>query len=176
MPAQARHCSEPRRGASSSPAREPAKQQQEKLMPLDKEALESLRRAPVPGPGQYAKAPRRRRRWMTLALVAAVALVVVWRLASAPVPVKTELVETPAAAADAAVLNASGYVVARRLATVSSKVTGRISEVLFEEGASVKDGQVLARLDPATAQADRRVAASSLEAAQRSLREIEVRL
>ncbi len=145
-------------------------------MPLDKEALESLRRAPIPGPGQYAKSPRRRRRWMALALVAAVALVALWRVAGAPVPVKTELVETPAAAANAAVLNASGYVVARRLATVSSKVTGRIAEVLFEEGAAVAEGQVLARLDPATAQADQLVATRTLEAARRNLREIEVRL
>jgi RND family efflux transporter MFP subunit len=67
-------------------------------------------------------------------------------------------------------------VVARRLATVSSKVTGRISEVLFEEGAAVEEGQVLARLDAATAQADHEVAVRSLEAARRSLREIEVRL
>ena len=145
-------------------------------MPLDKEALESLRRARIPGPGQYAKAPRRRRRWMALALVAAVALVVLWRVAGAPVPVKTELVETPAAAANAAVLNASGYVVARRLATVSSKVTGRITEVLFEEGAAVAEGQVLARLDPATAHADQLVATRTLEAARSNLREIEVRL
>ena len=31
------------------------------------------------------------------------------------------------------VLNASGYVTARRMATVSSKVTGRVTEVLIEE-------------------------------------------
>jgi RND family efflux transporter MFP subunit len=67
-------------------------------------------------------------------------------------------------------------VVARRLATVSSKVTGRISEVLFEEGASVTEGQLLARLDPATARAEYVVATRNLEASRRSLREIEVRL
>ncbi len=103
-----------------------------------------------------------------------VAAVVLWRLAAAPVPVQTVIVESPAA--DGAVLNASGYVVARRLATVSSKVTGRIAEVLFEEGATVEQGQVLARLDDATARADHEVAARSLEAERRNLREIEVRL
>jgi RND family efflux transporter MFP subunit len=86
------------------------------------------------------------------------------------------LVETPEGAADGAVLNASGYVVARRLATVSSKVTGRITEVLFEEGGEVSEGQVLARLDPSTAKAEHAVIASSLESARRNLREIEVRL
>ena len=44
-------------------------------------------------------------------------------------------------------LNASGYVTARRRATVSSKVTGKVIEVNVEEGMAVKEGQVLARLD-----------------------------
>jgi len=46
------------------------------------------------------------------------------------------------------VLNASGYVTARRRATVSSKVTGKVIEVFVEEGHAVREGQVLARLDP----------------------------
>ncbi len=145
-------------------------------MPLDQEALESLRRKPGAGAARYDRGPRRSRLWIALAVAVALATVALWRVFGTPVQVQTVLVESPSDAADGAVLNASGYVVARRLATVSSKVTGRISEVLFEEGASVKDGQVLARLDPATAQADLRVAASGLEAARRSLREIEVRL
>ena len=144
-------------------------------MPLDKEALESLRRTPGAGAAQYTRGSGRRRLWLLLGAVAIVAAIVIWRFAGAPVPVQTVMVEAPAAA-DGAVLNASGYVVARRLATVSSKVTGRISEVLFEEGAAVEDGQVLARLDDATARADHEVAVRSLEAARRSLREIEVRL
>jgi RND family efflux transporter MFP subunit len=74
------------------------------------------------------------------------------------------------------VLNATGYVVARRLATVSSKVTGRIDEVLFEEGTKVAAGQVLARLDRSTARAEYVVAQSDLAAARKRLREIEVRL
>jgi RND family efflux transporter MFP subunit len=55
-------------------------------------------------------------------------------------------------------------------------VTGRISEVLFEEGAVVKEGQVLARLDPATGRAEFDVAEKGLEAARRNLNEIQVRL
>src|SRR4051812_23928560 len=43
------------------------------------------------------------------------------------------------------VLNASGYVVARRMATVSSKITGKVLEIYVEEGMAVKKGQVLAR-------------------------------
>ena len=144
-------------------------------MPLDKEALASLRRAPAADATHYTRGTGRRRWWWVVGAAVIVAAVVLWRVNSSPVPVRTELVEAPSAA-DGAVLNASGYVVARRLATVSSKVTGRISEVLFEEGAAVTEGQVLARLDAASAQADHAVATRSLEAARRGLREIEVRL
>ena len=56
-------------------------------------------------------------------------------------------VRTGAAGAPNAVLNASGYVTARRRATVSSKVTGKVMEIFVEEGQAVKRGQVLARLD-----------------------------
>ena len=47
----------------------------------------------------------------------------------------------------ATVLNASGYVTARRQATVSAKVTARVVEVLIEEGMTVTQGQLMARLD-----------------------------
>jgi len=144
-------------------------------MPLDQEALESLRRAPGAGATRYERGSRKRRWWVLLGVVGIGAALVLWRVAGSPVPVRTVLVEAPSDA-DGAVLNASGYVVARRLATVSSKVTGRITEVLFEEGAAVEEGQVLARLDDATARADHEVATRTLEAARRSLREIEVRL
>ncbi|MCH9648589.1 MAG: efflux RND transporter periplasmic adaptor subunit [Deltaproteobacteria bacterium] len=46
-----------------------------------------------------------------------------------------------------AVLDASGYVTARRRATVSSKITARVVEVFVEEGMRIENGQVLARLD-----------------------------
>ena len=52
-----------------------------------------------------------------------------------------------AAGTQAAVLNASGYVTARRRATVSAKITGKVVEVNVEEGMTVREGQVLARLD-----------------------------
>ena len=51
------------------------------------------------------------------------------------------------AAGDDRVLNASGYITARQIATVSSQITGLITEVSVEEGMVVEKGQVLARLD-----------------------------
>ncbi len=146
-------------------------------MPLDQEALASLRRTSDSGTTRYRTRSASRRRWWWLgAALALVGLLLAWRFATAPVPVQTAVVELPAGASEGTVLNASGYVVARRLATVSSKVTGRITEVLFEEGAAVQEGQVLARLDPSTVKAEHVVAVRSVEASRSSLREIEVRL
>jgi RND family efflux transporter MFP subunit len=81
-----------------------------------------------------------------------------------------------AASQGSAVLNASGYVVARRMATVSSKVTGKIEEILVEEGMEVEKDQVLARLDPVNLRNSLTMAERELEASRRSLAEIEVRL
>lgn len=68
-------------------------------------------------------------------------------------------------------LNASGYVTARRAATVSSKVTGKVVEVLVEEGKKVSEGQVLARLDASNVEASLRLAEATLQAAKSSLEE-----
>ncbi|MEO0996309.1 MAG: efflux RND transporter periplasmic adaptor subunit [Pseudomonadota bacterium] len=62
--------------------------------------------------------------------------------------------DTRAAPADERILNASGYITARRIATVSSQITGLITEVRVEEGMVVESGQVLARLDDALARVD----------------------
>ena len=74
------------------------------------------------------------------------------------------------------VLNASGYVVARRQATVSSKITGKVVEVLVEEGMKVEEGQVLARLDDSNVRASLGLAESELAAARAALGETRVRL
>jgi RND family efflux transporter MFP subunit len=44
-------------------------------------------------------------------------------------------------------LDASGYVVARRKATLATKILGKLTEVNFEEGQRVKAGDIVARLD-----------------------------
>jgi HlyD family secretion protein len=67
------------------------------------------------------------------------------------------------------VLNASGYVTARRAATVSSKVTGKVVEVLIEEGMKVKEGQVVARLDDTNVKTSLDVAEAQLESARAAL-------
>jgi len=69
------------------------------------------------------------------------------------------------------VLNASGYVTARRMATVSSKVTGLITDVLIEEGMEVEEGQILARLDTSNIVVNLQLSESELEAAKTLLTE-----
>ena len=67
----------------------------------------------------------------------------------------------------AAVLQATGYVTARRQATVSAQITGALTEVLIEEGEQVKAGQVLARLDDTAQRAALAQAQAQLKAAER---------
>jgi len=99
-----------------------------------------------------------------------------WFNRERPVAVEVASVNERAAGAQASVLNASGYVTARRRATVSSKVTGKVIEVNVEEGMAVKQGQVLARLDDSTLQAGLRLYRAQLEAAKRQIPESAVRL
>lgn len=76
------------------------------------------------------------------------------------------------APAQASVLDATGYITARRLATVSAKVTGRVQTVLIEEGMRVEQGQVMATLEDVDAKAQRALAAARLESARSQLAEI----
>jgi len=76
----------------------------------------------------------------------------------------------------AVLLNASGYVTPRRRATVAAKITGRVQEMLVEEGMYVEAGQVLARLDDSDAKARVRAARTNHDVALASLAELEVSL
>ncbi len=99
-----------------------------------------------------------------------------WVTRERPIEVQVTTVTMRPAGTQAAVLNASGYVTARRRATVSSKITGKVVEVNVEEGRRVAQGQVLARLDDSTPRAALALAQAQAEAARRALRENEVRL
>jgi len=99
-----------------------------------------------------------------------------WMNRERPIEVEVATVGERAAGAQASVLNASGYVTARRRATVSSKVTGKVVEVNVEEGMAVREGQILARLDDSTVRAGLALAQAQAEAARGNMRESEVRL
>ena len=99
-----------------------------------------------------------------------------WLQRERPTEVEIATVSERAAGTQASVLTGKGYVTARRRATVSSKVTGKVIEVNVEEGMAVRQGQVLARLDDSTLQAALRLYRAQLEAARRQIPESEVRL
>lgn len=99
-----------------------------------------------------------------------------WVTREKPVEVQVTSVTERAAGTAAAVLNASGYVTARRRATISSKMTGKVVEVDVEEGMAVKEGQILARLDDSTPRAALAVAKEQAESARRAVTENDVRL
>ena len=96
---------------------------------------------------------------------------------AAPPTVRTAAARPASQAADGgSVLDASGYVTARRQATVSAKITGKVTEVLIEEGMRVEEGDVLARLDDTEAKAQLALARAQLAAARSQLAEIRAQL
>jgi RND family efflux transporter MFP subunit len=101
-----------------------------------------------------------------------------WARREPVIDVKTATVTVPKGAGSTAteVLKGSGYVVARRRATVSSKVTGKVLEIFVEEGRPVRKGQILARLDDSQVRAGLKVGEAQLAAAERGAAEHEARL
>jgi RND family efflux transporter MFP subunit len=98
------------------------------------------------------------------------------QLQAAAVKTASVTSQTGAGATPGAILNGSGYVTARRRATVSSKVTGKVLEVYVEEGKEVRRGQVLARLDDSQIRAGLDVARAQVAAARGAAAEDEARL
>jgi HlyD family secretion protein len=147
-------------------------------MAFDQNALDSLRIERNNEPSSSGPSPLYK--WLVIgALVLAVAVGLYALLRDKAIEVETATAVQSASSGGgggAAVLNASGYVVARRQATVSSKVTGKVAEVLIEEGMAVKEGQLLARLDDTTTQPIYELAKRQLEAARGNLNEVEVRV
>lgn len=105
----------------------------------------------------------------------------------APRAVESDAAKSPVASAppppaqttarkDAGMLAASGYVVARRKATVAAEITGKVVEVLIEEGMTVTEGQVVARLDSVLAESDLALARSRVEAADAAVAAIAAEL
>lgn len=99
----------------------------------------------------------------------------VWYHRPKTATVRTVVVQA-AANSDRTLLNASGYVTARRQATVSSKVTGKVMEVLVEEGMTVEAEQVLARIDASNVEKSLHLAEAQLESVRQALGETRANL
>lgn len=112
--------------------------------------------------------------------------VLAWCSATAAVEVATvtpSIERSAAAPAGTPVLTASGYIVARREAIVSSKIQGRLAELRVEEGSQVSAGDVIARLESndfvASVQRSRAMlqqAAASLAASEAAIQRAEAEL
>jgi RND family efflux transporter MFP subunit len=109
-----------------------------------------------------------------MVLIAAAAVFFVGRGSSTVVEVATA--RSAPVAGTATVLNASGYVEPRRKATVSAKITGKVTEVLVDEGMQVEAGQVLARLDDSDARRYYDAVKAERDVARASIEELEVNL
>src|SRR5882762_6787451 len=123
----------------------------------------------------------RRRRWIAVGGLVIVGLIGAgaWFGLSggAALPVRTVMAQPIAGgAANASVLDATGYVTARRQATVSAQITGTLTQVLIEEGEHVKAGQVLARLDDTAQRASLAQSAAQVQAAQALLVQFQAQL
>jgi RND family efflux transporter MFP subunit len=113
------------------------------------------------------------------ALVAIVAAAAWIWLRPSPIPVHVAAVQAISqgtAPGAASILDASGYVVARREAAVASKITGKMVELNIEEGDRVKAGQVIARLDDTNIRAALNEARAQLEFSKAGLNETQVNL
>ncbi len=131
---------------------------------------------------EFRDEPETRARWpwvagglLLLALIAAGGWIVK-SSRSAPV-VHTAMAQPMVSGGpSASVLDATGYVTARRQATVSAQITGTLTQVLIEEGDHVKAGQVLARLDDTSQRAALAQAEAQLHSAQALLAQYEAQL
>ena len=139
---------------------------------VDKATLDGLRIA------RTEVETRRRTPWLVILPVALVLIAAgAWALTRGSAKeVRVAPARVVAGQARGAVLNASGYVTARRRATVSSKVTGKVTEIFIEEGMQVRAGQVLARLDAEYAARGLALAQAEAQAAQSALEETRVRI
>jgi RND family efflux transporter MFP subunit len=133
------------------------------------------RKAPPPEPTS------RRGLWITLGVIVALLALAAagWALFGREKPIEVRTAPTVAmgnGGTAASVLDASGYVVARRMATVSAKITGKVREVLIEEGMKVEAGQVMATLDPVDADASRALSQAQVEAARSQVANVQAQL
>ena len=116
--------------------------------------------------------------WLAIPAVAVAVVIAGWVLLSSPPakPVTVVVARAATASGASSVLDATGYVTARRQATVSAEITGKIKEVLVEEGMAVEAGQIVAYLDSTTENAQLDLALAQLSSARAALEETRAQL
>lgn len=135
----------------------------------DKSALLSQLRIDRSEPPSASKS----KLWWLMGVAVAAALLAWLMLRPGAVVIHTAVARTASTSTGriggASLLDATGYVVARRRATVASKVTGKVVEVMLEEGQKVSAGQIIARLDDSNSRAQLAQANAQLHQAEANL-------
>jgi len=90
------------------------------------------------------------------------------------VPSSNDQATSDTSTSSEAILDASGHIVARRVATVSSRVTGKLEGLFIEEGQRVNRDQVLARVDNVQANLAYQRAQANLAASKANYQELNV--
>lgn len=146
---------------------------------MDKSEL--LKQLRIDRDAAAGEAPARSRLWVAAgtAIVVAGAVVAWMMLRGNAIEVAVEparAIVTAAGGGSASVLDATGYVTARRQATVSAKITGKVRDVRIEEGQQVREGEILATLDDAEARAEAGLRRAQVAAARAGVAEAEASL
>lgn len=142
-------------------------------MSPDKQTLDQLK---INRPAQPPRGNLAGRMGWVLIILAIAAAIAWFFLRPKAVEVRTATAQAMKTDGPRTLLNASGYVTARRQATVSSKATGRVLDVLVEEGMKVEEGQVLAHIDASNVEASLNLARAQLESARSALGETRANL
>jgi RND family efflux transporter MFP subunit len=120
------------------------------------------------------KGGRRARLVLAGAPVILLVLLGIFFLGSNSALVEVAPAKNPARAKGEVVLNASGYVTPRQRSTVAAKITGRVQEMMVEEGMRVAEGQVLARIDDADAVKRLETARADYDVGRAAVAELEI--
>ncbi|HYC79000.1 MAG TPA: efflux RND transporter periplasmic adaptor subunit [Planctomycetota bacterium] len=144
--------------------------------------LELLR---IPRGKASKAAPRRKRRWLGPTVLLALLGAGAWwfrdRIRAVAeeaqaIPVRVGYAELSRPGADRELTNATGYVVARTKAALSSKIAGRIVELRVDAGSRVRKGDLIAKLDDEIYRAALKDAEAGLAAARAEEIAAEVRV
>jgi RND family efflux transporter MFP subunit len=150
-------------------------------------ALQDLSKLRIDRGEAVAAVPRVRRSrrwlWVTLLALAVAAGGIAYSRIKAVHEVEVATVTTAYPSQAIALLNATGYVVPQRKASVGSKATGRLEWLGVQEGSKVKQGETIARLENRDvgallnqAQANVQVARANLQQGQAELRNAQLEL
>lgn len=118
--------------------------------------------------------PQKYALWGVLSFIVILIFILIFGRSTVKVQVTTA--RAPIGTGASTVLSASGYVTPRVRSTLATKITGRVGEMLVEEGMKVEKDQILARLDDSDAQAAYAAAEAERKVVLSSIPELEVNL